>query len=350
MFSAYAKLGDAEFLEIFGLDFEEFQPGQVFLHRPGITLNADEQMRECMDTFNAAFLHYDAHYAAQTEFGQRLGVSSLTLQKVLGATWKTFARKDRITEIASIATLRPVYDGTTLYALSEIQATEEADTDCGLVTLITHCESQQGERVASISYKMRVFRAGRHPYFGLSEYRSEADEARFSGYCRGRGGALTERSGLHFEDFRVGETFHHRPGKTIAREEALTHARHGLDWNPRFTNANFSAEYFEESTPPVTEAYLVGAATALTTRTLGRVVANLEWRNLRLHRLGFPGDHLLAKSQILEARDSASRPDQGLVRVRSEARLGDGTPLVSYERLLLVYRRGGGPYQQAGYG
>ena len=349
MFSAYAKLGDAEFLESFGLDFEEFRPGQVFHHRPGITVHVDEQVRDCLDTFNAAFLHYDAHYAAHTEFGQRLGVSSLTLQKVLGATWKTFARKDRITEFSSIAALRPVFDGTTLYALSEIEATEEVDAECGLVTLTTHCVSQEDERIASIAYKMRVFRTGKHPYFGLSEHLQKADEARFSGYREEQDGTLTEQSGLHFEDFKVGETFHHRPGKTIAQEEALTHARHGLDWNPRFTDPNFSARHFGESAPPVTEAYLLSAATALTTRTLGRVVANLEWRNLQLHRHAYPRDHLLMQSQILEARGSASRPDQGILRVRSEARLEDDTPLLSYERLLLVYRRRGGPYRQAGY-
>ena len=349
MFSAYARLGDAEFLESFGLDFEAFRPGQVFHHRPGITVHTDEQVRDCLDTFNAAFLHYDAHYAAHTEFGQRLGVSTLTLQKVLGATWKTFARKDRITEVTSIAMLRPVFDGATLYASSEIEDTEDADAECGLVTLRTHCVSPEGERVASLEYKVRVFRAGRHPYFGLPEHQDKANEARFSGFREEQDGSLTEQSGLHFEDFRVGETFHHRPGKTIGTEEALTHARHGLDWNPRFTDFHFSARHFGEAAPPVTEAYLLSVATALTTRTLGRVVANLEWRNLQLHRHAYPQDHVLMSSRILEARESASRPDQGILRVRSEARLGNYTPLLSYERLLLVYRRGSGPYRQAGY-
>lgn len=349
MFSAYAALGPAEYVETFGLDFEQFQPGQVFRHRPGVSLGAQENTDECLDTQNAAQVHYDAQYAAATEFGRRLGVSTLTLQKTLGMAWKTFARKDRIVEFSNISMTAPVFDGATLYAESEIRAVEEADDQCGLVSVETRTLSERGAPLAVLAYRLRVFKAGRHPLYGRPEFAQPAKQARFAAYRQTEDGALVEQTGLYFDDFAVGERFHHRPAKFVGAAEALLHARRSLDWNPRFNDPNHSLEHFADPSAPLTEAYTISAVTAATTRTLGRVVANLEWRDLVLHRLAHPGETISCRTTVREKIDSASRPDQGILRVASDASSTGGEPLMSYERVLLVYRRGQGPYQAAGY-
>jgi len=93
------------------LDFEQFTVGQVFHHRPGITLSQQDNREKALETTNFAQLHYDQHYAEQTEWQQCLVVSTLTLQKVMGSSWKTFARRDRIVFFDDVSMVHPVFGG-----------------------------------------------------------------------------------------------------------------------------------------------------------------------------------------------------------------------------------------------
>jgi itaconyl-CoA hydratase len=100
---------------------------------------------------------------------------------------------------------------------------------------------------------------------------------------------------------------------------------------------------------PINEVYVVGAVTALTTKTLGKVVANLGWTNVQLPYPVHEGDTIYAESTILDTRASRSRPTQGIAHVATRAFNQDGVLVCAYERRLLVYRRGQGPYARAGY-
>ena len=100
----------------------------------------------------------------------------------------------------------------------------------------------------------------------------------------------------------------------------------------------------------VPETFVVGVATALTTRTFGRVVANLGWHDVQLPVPVAVGDTIEAESTILETRESRSRPGEGIISVATRARNQHGAEVLSYRRTLLVYRRGAtAPYAQAGY-
>ena len=74
-FYAYARTPEGHWLERMGLDFEDFQAGQHFAHRPGLTLSQQDNVMESLDTLNAAMLHYDHNYAAQTSWQKPLMVS-----------------------------------------------------------------------------------------------------------------------------------------------------------------------------------------------------------------------------------------------------------------------------------
>jgi itaconyl-CoA hydratase len=336
-------------MEIFGLDFEQFQAGQLFRHRPGVTISAQDITDECMDTLNAAQIHYDAHYAGHSEFKKPLGVSTLTLQKCFGMTWKTFARKDRIHLISSIEMKRPVYAGSTLYAESEILEKQDLDERRGLVTVRTKAFDETRVEIASTEYQISIYKRGHHPYYGKFAAEEALLEERFSAFRHEENGVLVEQTGLSFDEFRVGETFHHRPEKFISSAESLEHARRSMDWNPRFTSPSFANEHFGEAEAPVSEIYAVGLVTASTTRTFGRVVANLSWKNVQLRRLIRAGESVRTHSQVMEKRISNSRPDQGILTVTSTAVGADGQPILSYDRVLLVYKKDEGPYSGAGY-
>ena len=165
-FSSHVKVDEHRYRERFGLDFEDFAVGQVFKHRPGLTISQQDNVEESMDTLNQAMIHFDAHYASKTEFKRPLVVSTLTLQRLIGLTWKTFAKKVRILGWADISMTRPVFGGDTLYAETEIKDTQEVSgtPTCGKLTVITKGFNQDGTMICSMEYDMLVYKRDARPF------------------------------------------------------------------------------------------------------------------------------------------------------------------------------------------
>ncbi len=165
-FSAYVKVGENRYRERYGLDFEDFEVGQIFQHRPGITISQQDNVEETVDTLNQAMLHFDAHYASQTEWKKPLGVSTLTLQRLMGMTWKTFNKKMRIYSWSEIKMTAPVFGGDTLYAESEIKEKAEVadDPGCGQLTVVTRGVNQDGKVVCTMEYSMLVYKRASVPF------------------------------------------------------------------------------------------------------------------------------------------------------------------------------------------
>jgi itaconyl-CoA hydratase len=156
-----------------------------------------------------------------------------------------------------------------------------------------------------------------------------------------------EVGGIDFEDFEVGQVFEHRPGRTFDAAEDARHARRSLDLSPRRVDAHYRDAVGAE--PLIGEPFLLGVVTALTTKTFGKVVANLGWKRVSFAHPVRAGDTVYAESEILETRESRSRPTQGLLHVRTRALNQRGHEVCAFERDVLLYRRGHGPYAEAGY-
>ena len=152
MFSAYHRIGENRYRQRFGLDFEDFSPGQRFRHRPGVTLSQQDNADEALDTLNGAMLHYDAHYAAATSWQRPLMVSTLTLQRLIGMTSKTYGRRRAILGFDDIAMNGPLFGGDTLYAESEIL---DVDAAGAIRTLIRGLKAD-GAEVARIICRMKI--------------------------------------------------------------------------------------------------------------------------------------------------------------------------------------------------
>jgi itaconyl-CoA hydratase len=170
----------------------------------------------------------------------------------------------------------------------------------------------------------------------------------FASHRRLSPGVYMEVQGVDFEDFEVGQIFEHRPGRTFTALENTLHALRSLDLAPRVVDRQY-ADSVHGSEAPIGEAFLLGAVTALTTKTFGKVVANLGWKDVRFPRPVRPGDTVYAESEILATRESRSRPTQGLVQVRTRAVDQRGNEVCTFTRDFLVYKRGQGPYEAAGY-
>jgi len=157
-----------------------------------------------------------------------------------------------------------------------------------------------------------------------------------------------ERPGLDFEEFAVGQVFEHRPGRTFTALENLLHTVRSLDLSPRVVDVHY-AEHVHGGDQTISETFVLGVVTALTTKTFGKVVANLGWKDVRFPRPVRPGDTIYAESEILGTRESRSRPTQGVLHVRTRALDQRGEEVCVFTRDFLVYRQGRGPYEAAGY-
>jgi len=343
----YLLVGDKRYRERFGLSFEDGVVGMRIHHRPGVDISQQDNREESLDTLNNAHLHYDSHYAAQTEWKNPLFVSTITIQRMFGMISRSWYRRRRVIAIDNITLTGPLFDGDTLYTESTVTGIDRSpDADVGNIKLAVICSAARGVAIARMECTIEVFRRGRHPEDRPDE--SIAEEPRFNLYHAGPEGTLVEQTGLWFEDLHEGECFVHWPGRSISAEEDRISARRSLEINPRWHDKAFQQQY-PQLEQFVSEPLLIGAVTALTTRSMGRVVANLGWRDLRFPNPLRYDQWVYAESRILELRESKSRPSQGLARVETTARNEDGLPVCSYERTLLIYRRGEGPFAASGY-
>jgi itaconyl-CoA hydratase len=113
----FKKLGERRFRESFGRYFEDFQPGDIYEHRPGRSLTETDNIWFTLLTMNTHPLHFDNAYAAKSEFAKPLVNSCLTLSIVVGMSVSDVSQKaignlgwDKIKLVA------PVFVGDTLYA------------------------------------------------------------------------------------------------------------------------------------------------------------------------------------------------------------------------------------------
>src|SRR5439155_22632599 len=71
-----------------------------------------------------------------------------------------------------------------------------------------------------------------------------------------------------------------------------------------------------------------------------KAIANLGWNDIKLTAPVFVGDTIYAESEVTAKRESASRPGQGIVTVRTLGTKADGTQFMSFERTVLVPKKG----------
>jgi len=126
--------------ESFGRYYEHFTVGDVYKHRPGRTISETDNTWFTLLTMNTHPLHFDAAYAAESEFGRLLVNSCLTLSMVVGMSVSDLSQK-AIANLGwdKIKLTAPVFIGDTIYSESQVLAKRESRSrpDQGIVTVLT---------------------------------------------------------------------------------------------------------------------------------------------------------------------------------------------------------------------
>jgi itaconyl-CoA hydratase len=146
-----------------GRYFEDFTIGDIYEHRPGRTIGEADNTWFTLLTMNQHPLHFDAAYAAKSEFGRPVVNSCLTLSIVAGMSVADVSQK-AIANLGwtDIRLTAPVFIGDTIYAESEVLAKRESKSrpTQGVVTVRTTGKKADGTVFISYERTVLVPKAG----------------------------------------------------------------------------------------------------------------------------------------------------------------------------------------------
>jgi acyl dehydratase len=145
--------------------------------------------------------------------------------------------------------------------------------------------------------------------------------------------------GRYLEDFEVGAIYRHWPAKTVTEADdhlfcLITMNHHPLHINDEY--ARRSQQGRNVVVGPLVYSLALGMSVA---DVSGKAIANLATEELSHPAPLFHGDTLFVESEVLEVNPSRSKPDRGVVRVRTDAYKQDGTLVATFKRAVLVPRR-----------
>jgi acyl dehydratase len=149
--------------------------------------------------------------------------------------------------------------------------------------------------------------------------------------------------GRFFEDFEIGDVYEHGLGRTVTQADNI--------WFTLLTQntarVHFDAHYAAQTEfgrPLVNSAFTVALVTGQSVSDVSyNVMANLGWDEVRLPNPLFEADTVYSWSEVVAKRESRSRPEVGIVTVRTTGTNQDGVPVITFNRTVMVYRRGMGP-------
>lgn len=152
-------------------------------------------------------------------------------------------------------------------------------------------------------------------------------------------------TGRVFEDFEVGDVYPHPLGRTVLPVDNSWFTLLTQNVNPIHFDRVY-AEQTEFKQPLVDSTFTLALVTGQSTFDLSfNVLANLGWDEVRLPNPLFEGDTVYSRSEVLETRESRSRPNVGIVKVKTTGFKQDGTIVIEFTRTFMVYKRGCVPTQ-----
>ena len=149
--------------------------------------------------------------------------------------------------------------------------------------------------------------------------------------------------GRVYEDFEVGDVYRHPLGRTVTTADNMWFTLLSQNTNPiHFDHAYAASTEFGK--PLVDSTFTLALVTGQSVIDLSwHVMANLGWDEVRLPHPVFEGDTVYSQSEVLSKRESKSRPNVGIVTVKTIGFNQEGTVVIDFKRTFMVYKRGHAP-------
>jgi itaconyl-CoA hydratase len=157
---------------------------------------------------------------------------------------------------------------------------------------------------------------------------------------------MSEKSGWHgrfYEDFEIGDVYRHPFGRTVITADNLWFTLLTQNVNPIHFDHHYASQT-EFQKPLVDSTFTLALVTGQSVIDVSmNAMANLGWDEVRLPAPVFEGDTIYSESTVLDKRESASRPNVGIVTIKTVGFNQRGTIVISFKRSIMVYKRGHAP-------
>ena len=145
--------------------------------------------------------------------------------------------------------------------------------------------------------------------------------------------------GRYLEDFEEGATYKHWPAKTVTEADDHLFCLITMNHHPLHINDVYAARS-QQGRNVVVGPLVYSLALGMSVADIsGKAIANLATEELTHPNPVHHGDTLYAESTVLEVRPSESKPDRGVVRVRTDVYNQENKLVASFKRAVLVPRR-----------
>lgn len=158
-------------------------------------------------------------------------------------------------------------------------------------------------------------------------------------------GRYRETYGRYYEEFNVGDVYEHRPGRTITQNDNIWFSLLTMNQHPAHCDEAFAAKTeFGKCivASPLTVAIMTGQSVSDVSQ---KSVANLGWNDIKMVKPVFAGDTIFSETEVLSKRESAKRPEQGIVTIKTIGKNQHGEVVCTFERVMLIWKRGFGPME-----
>jgi acyl dehydratase len=145
--------------------------------------------------------------------------------------------------------------------------------------------------------------------------------------------------GRYFEEFEVGQEFHHWPGRTVSEMDNTWFSLLTMNQHPLHIDAHYAAKT-QHGQCLVVGTLVFSIAVGMSVADIsGRAIANLGYDEVKHLGPVFGGDTIYAASRIISKRESATKPDRGVVSVETTAYNQREEAVLSFRREVLVPKR-----------
>lgn len=149
---------------------------------------------------------------------------------------------------------------------------------------------------------------------------------------------IRKKTGNFLEDFRLGQLFRHKGGRTVTEGITAHFTDFSFTANPLHRNLRYAQRYGYEAMP-IPPGLVMAVAFSQTVEDISENArANLEYIDMRFGATVYAGDTIETETTVLGVKSSASRPELGVVHVQSVARKQTGQIVVAYQRKVQVFK------------
>ena len=146
-------------------------------------------------------------------------------------------------------------------------------------------------------------------------------------------------TGKYYNELTVGQKIKHSNGRTVTEMDNVMFSMLTMNTQPLHSNEDFASKT-QFGQRIVNGLFTLGLVTGLTVPELteGTIIANLGYERVVHPNPLFHGETVYAESEVLEMRESKSKPNVGIVRLKHWGKKPDGTVVVEFERTVMFLK------------